>query len=152
LRHRIFAASVLTAIALTLSGCATGEPKPYTELYFSESPTAASADQNPGLLLLEDPEKLKEELEERQERESEARLAREAAIQRAIASRDVVVGMSADDVARIWGEPHDVDYAGDDGSPHQRWTYSEGWTSRYGVAPQRVLYFENGRVAGWETQ
>ncbi len=125
------------------AGCATAD-KPYTELYYSES--------EPGNVLLLDPVALEAERQERKERDEEARQKRRETISRALASRDIVVGMTRDEVSQVWGEPHGVEYAGDEGSPNQRWTYSEGWSSRYGMAPERVLYFENGQVSGWETR
>jgi len=67
-------------------------------------------------------------------------------IRRAIASRDVVLGMSRDEVLRSWGEPWVREIAGNGGLGHERWTYR----SRYSLQrDDRIVIFENGQVAGW---
>ena len=57
--------------------------------------------------------------------------------------------MAMNDVTSIWGEPSNVDTAGDPRDGNQRWTYYSGLSSRYGLGSKRVVFFENGRVAGW---
>lgn len=69
----------------------------------------------------------------------------EREVRRAIASRDVVVGMSRRDVASSWGEPVQREVAGNGSTGHERWTYG----SRYSLQGARTVIFENGRVAGW---
>ncbi len=66
-------------------------------------------------------------------------------MQRAIAARDVVLGMTRQQVADSWGEPYVREVAGDGNSGHERWTYG----SRYSLSGNRTVIFENGRVAGW---
>ena len=68
------------------------------------------------------------------------------------ARRDVVTGMSSDEVRAIWGEPREVEHAELPGSGNERWTYYEGLSSRWSLSTARVIYFESGRVAGWEVQ
>jgi hypothetical protein len=68
------------------------------------------------------------------------------------AAREVVPGMPMDDVRSILGEPREVETAGNPMLGNQRWVYSEasrGSMNRLD-GPSRVVYFENGRVAGWE--
>ncbi len=66
--------------------------------------------------------------------------------------REVFPGMTMRDVESRWGEPAQIDYAGQTRSNNQRWIYSEGLSTRQGVAKQKVIYFERGRVVGWETE
>jgi hypothetical protein len=63
--------------------------------------------------------------------------------------RDIFLGMEMRDVRDIWGIPLDIESAGDPRSGNQRWVYpgSLEWVS-YG---KRLVYFEAGRVVGWET-
>jgi hypothetical protein len=65
---------------------------------------------------------------------------------------DLTVGMSMSDVASIWGEPRDVETAGNPALGNQRWTYYEGLSSRWSMSTARMIYFERGRVVGWETR
>ncbi|MGZ3694912.1 MAG: hypothetical protein ACXWQO_12095 [Bdellovibrionota bacterium] len=64
---------------------------------------------------------------------------------RAIESRDVVLGMTRQQVMSSWGEPQQREVAGTNATGHERWTYG----SRYSLNGNRVVIFENGRVAGW---
>ncbi len=66
--------------------------------------------------------------------------------------QDVVTGMSPDEVRALWGEPREIEHAGLPGSGNERWTYFEGLSSRWSLSTARVIYFEGGRVAGWEVQ
>jgi hypothetical protein len=62
----------------------------------------------------------------------------------------VVLGMPMRDVRNLWGNPVEVDPAGDTAHGNERWIYREGF-SNVGLESSRVLYFENGRLAGWQT-
>jgi hypothetical protein len=64
---------------------------------------------------------------------------------RAIESRDVVLGMTRQQVQSSWGEPQQREVAGTNGEGHERWTYG----SRYSLNGSKIVIFENGRVAGW---
>jgi hypothetical protein len=59
------------------------------------------------------------------------------------------LGMSMGQVIALWGDPSDVESAGDSRQGNQRWTYFSGLSSRWSVGARRVVYFESGRVAGW---
>ncbi len=69
----------------------------------------------------------------------------------AIENRDIVPGMSPQDVISAWGRPRDIEVAGDGTHGNERWVYYSGNSLRYGISQPRVIYFENGRVAGWES-
>lgn len=75
--------------------------------------------------------------------------ARELRLKRAIESRDLIVGMHMGDVYKVWGQPNEVETAGTGGSGNERWTYFEGLSR--GLSPARIVYFESGKVIGWET-
>lgn len=65
-------------------------------------------------------------------------------------NRQLVPGMSMSDVTEILGQPQEVQSAGDPRLGNQRWIYTNGIFSSHGIASSRSVYFENGRVAGWE--
>lgn len=64
----------------------------------------------------------------------------------------LTLGMSMPKVKRLWGQPQDVEVAGDPNSGNERWTYLNGLSSRWGTSSYRVVYFEQGQVAGWESK
>lgn len=66
-------------------------------------------------------------------------------VKRAIASRDVVLGMTRREVSDSWGHPTQREVAGRGDGGHERWTYG----SRFSLSGSRTVIFENGRVAGW---
>ena len=72
-------------------------------------------------------------------------------VTRAIQNQDIVPGMSQQDVVSAWGHPRDIEVAGDGTHGNERWVYYSGNSNHYGVSKTRVIYFENGRVAGWES-
>ena len=72
-------------------------------------------------------------------------------IESAIANRDIIRGMTREEVTEAWGTPHTIEPAGTDGNGNERWIYSEGLSSQWSVSTARILYFEDGHLAGWET-
>jgi len=68
---------------------------------------------------------------------------------RRIRPGDVAVGMSLQEVRSHWGSPREVEFAGESRSGNQRWIFPMGADPRISAA--RVIYFERGRVIGWET-
>ena len=62
---------------------------------------------------------------------------------RSIASaRDVSLGMGQNDVLQNWGQPDHREVAGDPRYGNERWSYRRNGEVKY-------IYFENGRVQGW---
>lgn len=59
---------------------------------------------------------------------------------------DVRLGLSMNEVTRVWGPPQTIEYADHPWSGNQRWVYP-----RHGLLPDRVVYFEAGTVTGWES-
>jgi hypothetical protein len=75
------------------------------------------------------------------------------AIASIIEKNDVAIGMSQRAVVESWGDPDSIETAGDPVYGNERWRYSRYVASNDGYQKQnRVIYFESGRVAGWETQ
>ena len=70
----------------------------------------------------------------------------------AIETRDIIMGMEPGQVVQAWGQPRDVEYAGSPGTGNERWFYYSGLSQRYQLDRIRVVYFESGKVAGWETR
>ncbi len=66
-------------------------------------------------------------------------------------THDIVKGMAMTDVQSAWGQPHAVETAGDARFGNERWIYREGLSQKWGTKSARVIYFEDGRVVGWET-
>ncbi len=60
-------------------------------------------------------------------------------------AQSVMVGMDKVNVIKLWGNPMKIDIAGNPNSQNERWSfYTEG--------RKRVIYFENGKVEGWNIQ
>jgi hypothetical protein len=65
-------------------------------------------------------------------------------------SSQLTLGMSTSRVRDLWGQPQEVENAGDATSGNQRWTYLTGLKRGWGTSDYRVVYFERNRVVGWE--
>jgi hypothetical protein len=64
---------------------------------------------------------------------------------------DVEMGMKMRDVKTSWGDPDQVETSGNQTFGNQRWVYPADPTQGYGLRARRVVYFEQGKVVGWET-
>lgn len=70
-----------------------------------------------------------------------------------IDSQDIAVGMPQDYVKRSWGEPLSVDVSGNPIYKNERWKYQKQVSGAEGYRQEvRYVYFEGGRVVGWETE
>lgn len=68
-------------------------------------------------------------------------------------SQDIAVGMPADYVRKSWGEPDDVKASGNPIYKNERWKYLKQVSTPQGYRQEkRYVYFEGGRVVGWETE
>ncbi len=76
--------------------------------------------------------------------------AHQAQVDRGRREANIVLGMGPADVRRAWGTPLEVQ---DSGERAERWIYPEGFAYQHGgsVQRQRRVYFEDGRVSGWDT-
>lgn len=69
-----------------------------------------------------------------------------------IEKNDVTLGMSQNAVIQSWGDPDIVEVAGNPVYRNERWKYTKMISGDEGFQQQtRVIYFESGRVVGWET-
>lgn len=80
----------------------------------------------------------------------EHRFQQEQEIQYGLAEGALVYGMKMDDVIAIWGQPRDVETAGDPRNGNQKWIYSNRPSNRWSLESFRIVYFESGTVVGWQ--
>ncbi len=74
------------------------------------------------------------------------------AVAKAIESNDIALGMSQKGVRESWGDPDLVESAGDPMYGFERWNYHRFVAGAEGYQKElRIVYFEGGRVVGWET-
>ena len=67
-------------------------------------------------------------------------------------SGDIALGMPQELVRRSWGEPQIVEVSGNPAFKNERWKYMKHVSTPDGFKPeQRTVYFEGGKVVGWET-
>jgi hypothetical protein len=77
----------------------------------------------------------------------------EPAVRAAIDNGDVALGMSKEAVLKSWGDPEAVEVAGNPDYGSERWVYTNYEPSQEGYqTQQRMVYFERGKVVGWETR
>jgi hypothetical protein len=70
---------------------------------------------------------------------------------KAIEANDITLGMTKQAVKESWGEPEMVEVAGNPVYGNERWKYLQEVSSSEGYQTEtRIIYFESGRVAGWE--
>jgi hypothetical protein len=76
-----------------------------------------------------------------------------AEMQALIESEDVALGMHEDWVRKSWGDPKSVEVSGHPAFKNEKWKYSRYVASPDGYRMQnRTLYFEGGRVVGWDSE
>lgn len=70
-----------------------------------------------------------------------------------IENQDVAVGMPQEYVRRSWGEPLSIEVSGNPIYKNERWKYQRQVPTSQGFRKEiRFVYFEGGRVVGWETE
>lgn len=70
-----------------------------------------------------------------------------------IESQDIAMGMPAEYVKKSWGEPDNVETSGNPIYRNERWQYNRQVSTPQGYKTEkRYVYFEGGRVVGWETE
>jgi outer membrane protein assembly factor BamE (lipoprotein component of BamABCDE complex) len=73
-------------------------------------------------------------------------------IQALVDNNDITVGMTKQAVRDSWGEPDLIEVAGNPIYGNERWHFSGQTSSTEGYQTQnRIVYFESGRVVGWES-
>ncbi|MES2855274.1 MAG: hypothetical protein V4692_05400 [Bdellovibrionota bacterium] len=73
-------------------------------------------------------------------------------IQALVEINDITIGMTKQAVRDSWGEPELVEVAGNPVYGNERWHFNEQISSTEGFQTEkRLVYFEAGRVTGWQT-
>ena len=72
-------------------------------------------------------------------------------VAKTIETNDIALGMSQKAVMESWGDPDMVEVAGSQLYGFERWKYNRYISGHEGYQKElRVVYFEGGRVVGWE--
>ncbi len=70
-----------------------------------------------------------------------------------VESQDVAVGMPNNLVRKAWGEPEAIDVSGNPSFKNERWRYRRYVSTPEGYKQEKkIVYFEGGRVVGWESE
>ena len=70
-----------------------------------------------------------------------------------IEGQDIAIGMPIDLVRKSWGEPAQVEVSGNPLYKNEKWRYINSVSSSEGFKQEgKTIYFENGKVVGWETE
>lgn len=70
-----------------------------------------------------------------------------------VESQDLTLGMNQELVKKSWGDPESVEYSGNPIYRNEKWRYVRDVPSPNGYKRERrYVYFEGGRVVGWETE
>lgn len=69
-----------------------------------------------------------------------------------IEKQDIALGMSQSAVRESWGDPDAIEVAGDSVYGYERWRYNRFISGNDGYQKEmRMVFFEGGRVVGWQT-
>jgi hypothetical protein len=136
----IFTVSLLTA----LNGCAL---LPFESDPNSEDPVARAVFQE-----RERVENSRSNTSSLEQAWNDSKNVREDEIQEALYSGEITLGMKMNDVVSLWGRPREVEIAGEPGLGNQKWIYMDRFSRYITSKPLKVIYFEDGRVAGWESE
>lgn len=80
-------------------------------------------------------------------------LAPQQEMKELIETQDIAVGMPQDYVRKSWGDPTSVEVSGNPIYKNERWKYQRQVSTAQGFRQEtRLVYFEAGRVVGWETE
>lgn len=68
-------------------------------------------------------------------------------------NQDIAIGMPNELVKKSWGDPMNVEASGNPLFKNEKWRYLRTISTSEGFKQEkRVVYFEGGRVVGWETE
>jgi hypothetical protein len=74
-------------------------------------------------------------------------------LKEALDENDIAVGMPQDFVRKAWGDPQDKQVSGNPLYKNEKWRYTRYVSSSEGYKKEtRNVYFEAGKVVGWETE
>ncbi len=72
-------------------------------------------------------------------------------VAKTIENNDIALGMSQKSVTESWGDPDIIESAGNAMYGFERWKYNRYISGDEGYKKElRVVYFEGGKVVGWE--
>lgn len=67
-------------------------------------------------------------------------------------NQDIAIGMPMDYVLKSWGDPLIKEVSGNPLFKNEKWKYSRSISTQDGFKQEkRTVYFEGGKVVGWET-
>lgn len=70
-----------------------------------------------------------------------------------IEAQDISLGMPQDLVKKSWGDPDAVDVSGNPQFKNERWRYNKYVSTQDGYKlEKKLVYFEGGKVVGWEVE
>lgn len=70
-----------------------------------------------------------------------------------VEAQDIALGMPQNLVRQAWGEPDNVEVSGNPQFKNERWRYNRYVSTQDGYKPEKKLvYFEGGKVVGWELE
>jgi hypothetical protein len=77
----------------------------------------------------------------------------QASMQSVVESNDIALGMPQPLVMKSWGEPESVEVSGNPKLKNERWRYVRYVSTQDGFKPEKkIVYFEGGKVVGWEVE
>lgn len=121
------------------------------EQYSKALPWFESDDEKLAFLKLDNFEAKQAWLAER--RFAERSQAQNAQYQKLISTQDIAIGMPHNFVRQSWGPPASVQVSGNPQMKNERWIYTKSISGPDGARfEKRIVYFEGGRVSGWETE
>lgn len=70
-----------------------------------------------------------------------------------VEAQDIGIGMTQNLVRKSWGEPDNIEVSGNPQFRNERWRYNKYVSTPDGYKPEKkIVYFEGGRVVGWEVE
>jgi len=73
--------------------------------------------------------------------------------QNVVATQDIAIGMPISLVKKSWGEPQSIEVSGNEKLRNERWKYLKYVSTSDGFKlEKKIVYFEGGRVVGWEQE
>ena len=74
-------------------------------------------------------------------------------VKQALQEGDISMGMAQEFVRKAWGEPQEKQTSGNPIYKNEKWRYTRYVSSSEGFRKEtRQVYFEGGKVVGWETE
>lgn len=70
-----------------------------------------------------------------------------------VEAQDITIGMPQTLVKKSWGDPDQIEVSGNPQLRNERWRYNRYISTSDGYkAEKKIVYFEGGRVVGWEVE